>query len=120
MKEFDTYLGVANALRKKVREAIDPEWLESIRHTSMGFSHPTSKQMINHLCLGGAVLDYMDVSKLNDKFTEPWDGIENPAIKFARHNIVERQLIKAGLPNQQPLCIALILVRVKSTGEYDK
>eukprot|EP00804_Cyclotella_cryptica_P011218 CCRYP_007736-RA/>CCRYP_007736-RA protein AED:0.38 eAED:0.38 QI:0/-1/0/1/-1/1/1/0/375 len=119
VKEFETYLGVANGLRKKIREAVDPEWLESIRHTSMGFAHLTPKQMIDHLLLGGAVLDYMDVSELNDKLTEPWDGIENPATKFARDDIIERQLIKAGLPNQQPLRLALILARVKSTGEYD-
>eukprot|EP00804_Cyclotella_cryptica_P023556 CCRYP_018914-RA/>CCRYP_018914-RA protein AED:0.41 eAED:0.42 QI:0/0/0/1/0/0/2/0/281 len=119
VKEFETYLGVANGLWKKIREAIDPEWLESIRHTSMGFAHLTPKQMIDHLLLGGAVLDYMDVSELNDKLTEPWDGIENPATKFARDDIIERQLIKAGLHNQQPLRLALILARVKSTGEYD-
>jgi hypothetical protein len=58
VKEFETYLGVANALRK-VREAIDPKWLISIRHTSMGFSQLTPKQMIDHLRLGGAVLDYI-------------------------------------------------------------
>ena len=119
VKEFETYLGVANALRKKIREAIDPEWLESIRHTSMGFSHLTPMQMIEHLRLGGAVLDYMDVSELNDKLTEPWDGVENPATKFARDDIIERQLIKAGLPNQQPLRLALMLARIKSMGEYD-
>jgi hypothetical protein len=119
VKEFETYLGVANGLRKKIREAIDPEWLKSIRHTSMGFAHLTPKQMIDHLLLGGAVLDNMDVSELNDKLTEPWDGVENPATKFARDDIIERQLIKAGLPNQQPLRLALILAHIKSTGEYD-
>jgi hypothetical protein len=120
VKEFETYLGVANALRKKIREAIDPEWLESIRHTSMGFLHLTPMQMIEHLRLGGAVLDYMvDVSELNDKLTEPWDGVKNPATKFARKDIIERQLIKAGLPNQQPLRLALMLARIKSMGKYD-
>jgi hypothetical protein len=75
--------------------------------------------MIDHLRLGGAVLDYMDVSELNDKLTEPWDGVENPATKFARDDIIERQLMKAGLPDQQPLRLALMLARLKSTGEYD-
>ena len=61
----------------------------------------------------------MDVSELNDKLTEPWDGVENPATKFARDDIIERQLMKAGLPDQQPLRLALMLARLKSTGEYD-
>jgi hypothetical protein len=69
IKEFETYLGVANALCKKIWDAVDPEWLESIRHTSMGFVHLTPMQMIDHLRLGGAVFDYMDVSELNDKLT---------------------------------------------------
>ena len=87
VKEFEIYLGVTNGLRKKIREAVNPEWLESIRHVTMGFSHLTPMQMIDHLHLGGALLDYMDVLELNAKLNEPWDGVENPATKFARwHN----------------------------------
>jgi hypothetical protein len=35
-----------------------------------------------------------------------------------RNDIIEHQLAKAGLPSQQPLQLALMLVQVKATGEY--
>lgn len=66
-----------------------------------------------------ALLDYMDVSELNVKLNKPWNGVENSAMKFACNDSIEQQLIKAGLLNQQPLHHALILARVKATGEYN-
>jgi hypothetical protein len=37
--EFEIFLGVESATRKKNVSAIDPEWLEAIRHPQMGFNH---------------------------------------------------------------------------------
>ena len=114
VKEFETYLGVKNALRQKIREAGDNEWLEGIHHQSMGFAHLTPKQTLDHLKQGGMLLDYMDVSELTTKLTEPWDGNENPATRFARDDHYERQLIKAGLPNV--LCLNISQALFKVTG----
>jgi hypothetical protein len=45
----------------------------------------------------------MDVSDLVAEMMKPWDVSENPATKFVHNNKSERQLIKAGLPDQQAL-----------------
>ena len=41
VKEFESYLGVENALSIKICEAVDFNWLEGICHKTMGFSHLT-------------------------------------------------------------------------------
>ena len=61
----------------------------------------------------------MDITELISWLTEPWDGAENPATKFVRDDVLERQLIKAQLPPQQGLRLALIQAAFKATGKYD-
>ena len=61
----------------------------------------------------------MDVSDLIAELTKPWEVSEHPATKFARDDKYERQLIKAGLPNQQALRLSLAQASFKETGEYD-
>ena len=119
LKEFETYLGVASGLRLKIQEAIDEEWLEGIRHEQLGFAHLTPMQMLDHIILGGAILDYMDVEELTSNLMEPWDTSENPATRFARDDTYERQLIKARFPNQQALRLAIIQASARKSGEYD-
>ena len=118
-KEFETYLGVASGLRAKIQEAVDEEWLEGIRHEQLGFTHLTPMQLMDHIYQGGAVLDYMDVEELTKHLMEPWDGTENPATRFARDDKYERQLIKAGLPDQQALRLALAQGFARKSGEYE-
>ena len=119
IKEFETYLGVENALRNKIIKAVNPEWLEGIRHTTVGFTHLTPKDMLDHLKLGGVLVDYMDVSEITSRLLEQWDGSENPATRFARDDQLERQLVKAGMPPQQQLRLAIAQTFARSTGEYD-
>jgi hypothetical protein len=118
-KEFETYLGVASGLRTKIQEAVDEEWLEGIRHEQLGFTHLTPMQLMDHISQGGALLDYMDVGEITAKLMEPWDGTENPATRFGRDDKYERQLIKAGLPDQQALRLALAQGFARKSGEYD-
>ena len=73
--------------------------------------------MIDHLRDTGGDLDYMDVSDLVTKLTKPWEVSENPATKFARDDKYERQLMKAGLPDQQALRLSLVQAAFKATGE---
>lgn len=118
-EEFDTYLGVLNAARQHVIRAVDPEWLEAIRSPTLGFAHLTLRDIIDHLRDAGGDLDYMDVADLIAELTKPWEVSEHPATKFARDDKYERQLIKAGLPDQQALRLSLAQSSFKATGEYD-
>jgi hypothetical protein len=118
-EEFETYLGVLNAARQHIIRAVDPEWLEAIQSPTLGFTHLTLQQIIDHLCDAGGDLDYMDVSELIAELTKPWEVSEHPATRYARDDKYERQLIKAGLPDQQALRLSLVQAAFKATGEYD-
>ena len=47
--EFDTYLGVAQSLHLKIGNKVDPEWLETMKSSTLSFTHKTPKEMINLL-----------------------------------------------------------------------
>ncbi len=117
--EFETYLGVESAARKKITSAIDPEWLESIRHPQMGFSHLTPKQLIDHLRTVSTDPDFSDVTNLMKQLTTPWDINENVVTKFARDDRTEQLLAKAQIAPMPELRLALALDSFKATGEYE-
>jgi hypothetical protein len=73
LHDFETYLGVKSAAWKKIIYAVDPKWLEAIRHPQMGFSQLTPKQIIDHLRTVSRDLDYTDVTNLMKQLTMPWD-----------------------------------------------
>jgi len=80
--EFETYLGVESATRKKIVSAIDPEWLEAIRHPQMGFSHLSPRQLLDHLRSVSSDLDYSDVTHLMQELARPWDLNEKLSLKL--------------------------------------
>ena len=53
------------------------------------------------------------------QLTAALDGTKNPVTKFARDNKIECQLIKAGLPQQTQLHLALVMQAFKATSEYN-
>ena len=75
--------------------------------------------MLEHSDLGRALNDYMDIMELMAQLMAPWELKENPAMKFACSDKVERQLISFGLGDQSNLRLALALATFKGTGEYD-
>ena len=46
--KFETYLGLAQTFCNKIEQAVDPEWLEAIKSPTLGFTHLTPKQMLEH------------------------------------------------------------------------
>ena len=103
--EFETYLGVAQVLRKKIEQAVDKEWLEAIKSPTLGFTHLTPKAMLDHLRANGAELNDSDVAALVMKLYAPWDLSENPATKFARDDKLEKQLTKKNIAPQPAVCL---------------
>jgi hypothetical protein len=87
VKEFETYLSVKNTLRLKIHKVVDSEWLGGICYHSMSFTHLTPLQMLDHLKCVGALLDYMDVSELISKLTEPWDS--NKVLPLVLHVTID-------------------------------
>ena len=93
---YETYLGVENYLRRMIVKSINHEWLAEIESETMGLNHLSPKALLTHLCSVGGSLDHMDVTELISNIQKPWDGIEAPAVHFARGDKYEHQLLKVG------------------------
>ena len=119
VKECETYLGVENALRIKIKEAVDSEWLEAIQSAMLGFTHVMPLAMLTHLQSSGVNLDFIDDTDLMTKLMTTWEVTENPATKFAHDDKIEQQLVKVGLMAQPALCLALAMSAFKATGKYN-
>ena len=104
----------------KIANNVDEEWLEAIKHRTLGFTHKTPREMIEHLESIGAELDDMDITELSTKLHEPWDQIKNPATWFARGDKYEKQLEKAGIKTAPELRLALAKAAFRRAGEYNE
>lgn len=119
-RTFKTWTGVCNVMRMKMKDNIDKEWLEPIKHRTLGFTHKSPREMINHLKTIRADLDDMDITMLSSKMHEPWNPTENPAMWFARLDKYEKELEKAGVQKQPTLHLALAKASFRKAGEYNK
>ena len=77
------YFRVENALCKTIVKTVNLKWLEAMKSATLGFTHCTPLELLNHLHDGGRDLNYMDVTELIGTLTKPWEVTENPATKFA-------------------------------------
>ena len=118
-KEFETCLGCEHTTHQKIVGAVDPKWLEALHDSILRFMHVSPMQMLEHLDLGRALIDYMDVMELMAQLIAPWELTENPATKFACYDKIERQLISFGLGDQLNLHLALALAAFKGKGKYN-
>lgn len=105
--EYETYLGLAE------------EWLEGIKSEILGFTHKSPKAKMNHLYLIRATLDNINVSELTNLMNMPWDGLDNPAKKFAKDNKYEKQLAKAVIAAQHNLCLDVAKAEARASGQYE-
>jgi len=55
----------------------------------------------------GAQLDFINVTELQAELFAPWDQVEAPTSMFERQDKIEKQLVKAGIPAQAELRLAL-------------
>jgi hypothetical protein len=78
MIEFETFLGVMQALQLKMDGPVEPEWLKAIKSPTLGFTHKMQKEMLDHLQAGITKLDDDDVSDLITKLHAPWEVSKNP------------------------------------------
>lgn len=117
--EYETYQGCLQATRTKIIQAIDPEWLASLRSERLGFTHRTPIELLTHLRSNGATLDDVDIQELISTMDNAWNPTENPATKFERDDKFEQQLAKVGIPADPQRRLALFKAAVKRAGTFD-
>ena len=119
IKEYEMQLLAMSWARKAIVAAVDECWLSEIKSPHVGFNHLTPFQLLTHLESVGAQLDFIDVTELQAELFAPWDQVEAPISMFERQDKIEKQLVKAGIPAQAELRLALARTWFEQTGEYD-
>jgi hypothetical protein len=97
----------------KIIQAIDPEWLASLRSKCLGFTNRTPIKLLSHLRSNGATLDDIDIQELISTMDNAWNPTKNPATKFECDDKIEQQLKKAGISADLHHRLALFGAAVK-------
>eukprot|EP00804_Cyclotella_cryptica_P028262 CCRYP_014618-RA/>CCRYP_014618-RA protein AED:0.29 eAED:0.29 QI:0/0/0/1/0.5/0.33/3/0/697 len=119
IKEYEMQLGAISWARKAIIGAVEECWLSEIKNPHVGFNHLTPFELLTHLESVGGTLDFMDITELQAELFTPWDQVEAPTSLFERQDKIEKQLVKAGIPAQPELRLALARTWFENTGEYD-
>ncbi len=64
-------------------------------------------------------MDDLEITDLNTKMLEPWDGVEAPVTMFARADKYERQLERHGIPKQPELRLSYAVSTYQTSGQFD-
>ena len=81
---YNTYLGVEQGIKDKIIEAVDSEYLLELKDELFSYHNVTAREMLDHLRKRGGGLDHTDILKIRKERDKPWDGVESPAVYFAR------------------------------------
>ena len=64
-------------------------------------------------------MDDLEITDLNTKVLEPWDGVESPVTMFARADKYERQLEQHNIPKQPELCLLYAILAYQTSGQFN-
>ncbi len=87
-----------------ILEAVDNEYLNEIKHDTLGFLNQTPRQMLQHLLTRGGSLDFADTKELLAERDGEWNVSENPQVYFNRVEKAIEGLTRNGIrsdPNER-------------------
>ncbi len=61
----------------------------------------------------------MEITNLNNKMLEPWDGVEAPVSMFARADKYEHQLERHSIPKQPELRLLYVVSTYQISGQFN-
>ncbi len=76
-------------------------------------------ELLELLRNAGGDLDDMEITDLNTKMPEPWDGVEAPVSMFAKADKYERQLERHLIPKQPELRLSYAVSTYQISGQFD-
>ena len=76
-------------------------------------------ELLDLLRDAGGDLDDLEITDLNTKMLEPWDGVEAPVTMFARADKYERQLECHSIPKQAELRLSYAVSTYQTSGQFD-
>jgi len=101
--EFETYMACKAWARQAIVKAVDEEWIPEKHDEDIGYQAVEPLELLKLLRSAGGDLDNLEITELNTKMLEPWDGVEAPVTMFARADKYKRQLERHIIPNQPKL-----------------
>ena len=117
--EFETYMACEAWARQAIVKAVDEEWISEKHDKDIGYQAVEPLELLDHLRDAGGDLDDLEITDLNTKMLEPWDGVEAPVTMFAQADKYERQLERHGIPKQPELCLSYAVSTYQTSGQFD-
>ena len=105
--------------RQAIVKAIDEEWISEKHDEDIGYQAVSPLELIDLLRDAGGDLDDLEITDLNTKMLEPWDGVEAPVTMFARTDKYERQLERHNIPKQPKLRLSYAISTYQTSGQFD-
>ncbi len=81
--EFETYMACKAWTRQAIVNAVDEEWISEKHDEDIGYQAVEPLELLELLRDAGGDLDDLEITDLNTKMLEPWDGVEAPVTTFA-------------------------------------
>ena len=117
--EFDTYMACEAWARQAIVKAIDEEWISEKHDEDIGYQAVEPLELLELLRDAGGDLDDLEITDLNTKMLEPWDGVEAPVTMFVRADKHERQLERHNIPKQPELRLSYAVSTYQTSGQFD-
>jgi DNA repair exonuclease SbcCD ATPase subunit len=100
-------------------KAVDKEWVSEKHDEDIGYQAVEPLELLELLRNAGGDLDDLEITDLNTKMLEPWDGVESPVMMFARADKYERQLERHSIPKQPELRLSYAVLTYQTSGQFD-
>jgi hypothetical protein len=81
--EFETYMACEAWARQAIVKAVDKEWISEKHNKDIGYQAVEPLELLDLLRNAGGDLENLEITDLNTKMLEPWDGVEAHVTMFA-------------------------------------
>jgi hypothetical protein len=119
IKEFETYMACEAWARQAIVNAVDEEWISERHDEDISYQAVQPLELLELLRNAGGDLDDMEITDLNTKMLEPWDGVEAPVSMFAKADKYEHQLERHSIPKQPELLLSYAVSTYQVSGQFD-
>ena len=103
--------------RQAIMKAVDKEWISKRHDKDIDYQAVEPLELLELLRNAGRDLDDLEITDLNTKMFEPWDGVEAPVMMFARAEKHERQLERHFI--QPELRLLYAVLTYQTSGQFD-
>jgi len=92
LRLYQVFLGVEQALREMIVEAVDKQHIAELDEEYVGYTGVTPLAMIEHLRKGCCKLTNKDREELDKELRAPWDQTDNIATYFRQVDLTEKKM----------------------------